>query len=44
MDKARRLLGYDPAVSFEEGLERTSAWGQSRRGWIITPSIDLMFS
>jgi nucleoside-diphosphate-sugar epimerase len=24
--KAERLLGYDPVVSFEEGLERTAAW------------------
>jgi nucleoside-diphosphate-sugar epimerase len=30
IEKARRLLGYDPAVSFEEGLERTAAWGQSQ--------------
>jgi UDP-glucose 4-epimerase len=26
VDKARRLLGYNPPVSFEEGLERTVAW------------------
>lgn len=24
--KAKRLLGYDPMVSFEEGLRRTAAW------------------
>lgn len=24
--KARRLLGYEPVVSFEEGLDRTVAW------------------
>ena len=24
--KARRLLGYEPTVSFEQGLERTVAW------------------
>jgi nucleoside-diphosphate-sugar epimerase len=24
--KARRLLGYEPSVSFEEGLARTVAW------------------
>jgi UDP-N-acetylglucosamine 4-epimerase len=24
--KARRILGYEPAVSFEHGLERTVAW------------------
>lgn len=26
--KARQLLGYEPTVSFEEGLERTFAWYQ----------------
>ncbi len=26
--KAREILGYDPAVMFEEGLERTLAWYQ----------------
>jgi nucleoside-diphosphate-sugar epimerase len=26
ISKARRLLGYEPLVSFEEGLERTVAW------------------
>jgi UDP-glucose 4-epimerase len=26
IDKARRLLGYEPSVSFREGLERTAAW------------------
>jgi UDP-glucose 4-epimerase len=29
IDKARTLLGYDPPVSFEEGLERTVAWLRS---------------
>jgi len=29
IDKARRLLGYEPIVSFEEGLERTVAWYRS---------------
>ena len=24
--KARRILGYEPTVSFEQGLERTVAW------------------
>jgi nucleoside-diphosphate-sugar epimerase len=27
--KARRLLGYEPGVSFEEGLQRTVAWYRS---------------
>ncbi len=26
IDKARRLLGYDPLISFNEGLARTLAW------------------
>jgi len=26
ISKARRLLGYEPAISFEEGLARTVAW------------------
>jgi nucleoside-diphosphate-sugar epimerase len=26
ISKARRILGYEPTVSFEEGLERTVAW------------------
>jgi nucleoside-diphosphate-sugar epimerase len=26
ISKARRLLGYEPAVSFEEGLNHTVAW------------------
>jgi nucleoside-diphosphate-sugar epimerase len=29
IDKARRLLGYEPLVSFEEGLEKTVAWYRS---------------
>lgn len=26
VDKARRVLGYDPKVDFAEGMERTAAW------------------
>ena len=26
ISKARRILGYEPSVSFEEGLARTVAW------------------
>ena len=26
ISKARRLLGYEPIVSFEEGLSRTVEW------------------
>ena len=29
ISKARERLGYEPSVSFEEGLERTVAWGRS---------------
>lgn len=29
---ARHLLGYEPVVSFEEGLERTVAWHRARGG------------
>jgi len=29
IDKARRMLGYEPLVSFEEGLARTLAWYES---------------
>jgi nucleoside-diphosphate-sugar epimerase len=31
IDKARRLLGYQPAVDFEEGMARTAAWIQWAR-------------
>jgi UDP-glucose 4-epimerase len=30
IEKARRLLGYEPSTSFEEGLERTVVWGRVR--------------
>ena len=29
--KARQMLGYQPAVTFEEGLERTYAWYQQQQ-------------
>jgi len=29
IEKGRQLLGYDPPVAFEEGLERTVAWLRS---------------
>jgi nucleoside-diphosphate-sugar epimerase len=29
--EARRLLGYEPKVKFEEGLRRTLAWYQGNR-------------
>jgi UDP-glucose 4-epimerase len=30
IDKARRMLGYTPSVTFEEGLARTLAWYRER--------------
>jgi UDP-glucose 4-epimerase len=30
ISRARRLLGYEPAVSFEDGLARTLAWYQGK--------------
>jgi len=31
ISKAREILGYQPAVDFEEGLERTYAWYQQQQ-------------
>ncbi len=31
--KARRLIGWEPRVSFEEGLDRTIAWYEGHVGW-----------
>jgi dTDP-glucose 4,6-dehydratase len=31
--KAERLLGWRPAVSFDEGLDRTIAWYRQNRAW-----------
>jgi nucleoside-diphosphate-sugar epimerase len=30
ISKARKLLGFEPKVSFEDGLRETVAWFQSR--------------
>ena len=38
VDKARRLLGYEPTVTFEEGLERTVAWLRAADGPAPLPS------
>ena len=32
IDKARRVLGYEPAVHLEEGLRRTAEWYRGRVG------------
>ena len=29
IEKARRLLGYEPTVSFDEGLRKTIEWDRS---------------
>ncbi|MFQ5791827.1 MAG: NAD-dependent epimerase/dehydratase family protein [Acidobacteriota bacterium] len=34
ISKARRLLGWAPATSLEEGLERAVAWYQANRDWV----------
>jgi nucleoside-diphosphate-sugar epimerase len=31
LDRARRMLGYEPVVSFEEGLRRTVQWYQANK-------------
>jgi dihydroflavonol-4-reductase len=33
IDKARRLLGYDPKVDLDEGIARTAAWYR-QAGWL----------
>jgi nucleoside-diphosphate-sugar epimerase len=32
IDKAKRLLGFDPQVSLEEGLQKTIAWQKEQIG------------
>ncbi len=33
IEKARRLLGWEPTVSLPEGIRRTVAWYQAERAW-----------
>ena len=33
IEKARRLLGWEPAVALPEGIRRTVAWYQAERAW-----------
>jgi nucleoside-diphosphate-sugar epimerase len=35
IEKARRLLGYEPAVALDEGMRRTEAW--LREQGLLTP-------
>jgi len=34
--KARRILGYEPSVTFEEGLKRTVEWYRTRPGIVLS--------
>jgi len=36
IEKARRLLGYAPAVDFDEGIKRTVAWFMESSGRSVT--------
>lgn len=33
IDKARRLLGWEPRVALAEGVARAAAWYEAERGW-----------
>ncbi len=33
IEKARRLLGWEPTISLPEGIQRTVAWYQAERAW-----------
>ncbi len=39
--KARRLLGWEPRISLEEGLEKTVEWYLANRGWARDIRIDM---
>jgi len=34
IEKARGLLGWEPKVSLEEGMERTVKWHMENREWL----------
>lgn len=38
--KARRLLGWEPQTSFEEGLAKTCTWYQENRDWAKEVKVD----
>ena len=33
IEKARRLLGWEPRVSLAEGVARAAAWYEAERSW-----------
>ncbi|OPY68337.1 MAG: UDP-glucose 4-epimerase [Syntrophorhabdaceae bacterium PtaU1.Bin034] len=39
--KAKRLLDWEPAVSLEQGLEKTVEWYGDNRGWVKGIKIDM---
>ena len=41
IEKARRLLGWEPRVSLEEGIERTVEWYLSNKDWVRDILIDM---
>jgi UDP-glucuronate 4-epimerase len=41
IEKARRLLGWEPKVSLEEGLEKTVEWYLSNKDWVRDIRIDM---
>ena len=34
ISKAKRLLGWEPKISFNEGLEKTIQWYEDNRSWV----------
>jgi UDP-glucuronate 4-epimerase len=32
--KAKRLLGWEPQVSLEQGIRKTVEWHQANRAWL----------
>jgi UDP-N-acetylglucosamine/UDP-N-acetyl-alpha-D-glucosaminouronate 4-epimerase len=40
LTRAREILGYEPIVSFEEGLRRTIEWYRSVKDRAATPALE----